>query len=70
MNGSDLIILGVVLVLFLLAVWFIRRNGTCTHNCAECHGICSAKKKNGNQKTLLERYYEDHPKKDSSNSEK
>lgn len=64
MNIADVIIIAVVLVLFILSVIYINRNGTCTSNCEGCHGACSAKHRQNKTPNFVEAYRRDHPKED------
>lgn len=61
MSPADIIIILIVLVLFIGSILYMRKYGTCTENCASCHGVCHQNKKKGSEKTLVERYRADHP---------
>lgn len=65
MNAADWLIIGIIAVLFILAVIYIRRNGTCTENCETCHGVCHKKGgPDGSVPSFVEAYRKDHPKQD------
>ncbi len=48
----------IVLILFVLATNYVRKNGACQEDCSRCHGVCDHKDK----PSLYERYRNDHPK--------
>lgn len=69
MSMIDILIVIIIVLLFIGAIIYIRKNGTCTENCDSCHGICHAPgRKKGTVPPFVEAYRKDHPKA-SSHSE-
>ncbi len=48
----------IVLILFGLAVNYVRKNGACQEDCSRCHGVCD----HNSGPSFYERYRKDHPK--------
>lgn len=66
MNLTDIVILIVVVAFFILAILQIRKKETCSSgDCSSCSAHCHSRK-NEPHKSLVERYYEDHPRSENS----